>query len=623
MMLRKLILTLTFFCLLVFVSYSQYDRDPLCASKNQRCGLLSDDGDTLIPFIFKFIYRNGEHYQTYRDIGTEKKPEGFWRLYDKEGNQPLPGDYSWIEKDTTAKAIYFRGNGETTIYFTETQKQITRPHINNVDWYKMFDENGVKRSYILLTSDFDGSELMDSSGQTIFTTPEYIHYPHSPHNTSVNNMIYLYGSPMQNKVGFLNSKGEVIAKNKYVDLIYPYDHWTSFGDGNAFIAYDGKHYDFYPESGAEPSTGYEYLHFWENQLTAKKNGKWMLLDQDLNVLYSDRKYGVSLNSGFFNPMEFNYEDMIHEGSVFYGSHLISGLPPESGFIYQIEFGKAKKDCGDYGKNCIKELGKVGIKDIHSNKSIPVKYNYILTLPTLSLQEPQYQKHYYYWAVSHNEKEKLMELTIYNDNLKATKTVKLSDRSIAYLQQDKRPHSDTVTKILVNDEGFYGLMRSDGSMKVPFTYSRLYLTTLYNQNHFKHLFMGNSEAYGLFDTEGNLLLPVAYDTIYYPNRFNFNFLVAEKSNIYTLYFGDTEKKIEGISKFFEASYIPRPDEFFYSTHGQVHYCVKDGYLYSIENQELLLMDEKRVRFKNGDQKSYPFGRFTFDRTGKVLESPAQN
>ena len=504
----------------------------------------------------------------------------------------------------------------------KTHRTITRKGIYSVNSVPSPLVN-LKSVPLTLFSSEIGSEVLDSDFKTLFKTEKHIHSWSWKDSTGFDDIIYSFGVSNSGKVGYLNANGKVIVPDNYTHYYWPKDHFSTFRDDKCFIATDGKKFEFYPGFGKEPIKGYNYLHFEDHHLTAKVGGKWMLFDEGLKIVFTDSKYGLSFLSGHFDPADFNYEDMHEEGSQFFRYHLIDRLDPKFNFIYQIDFGKPIKGCDMWRGNCIDKLGEIGLVNILTKQSIPVKYHYLLPLSNktnLPYTDANFQQNApnYFWAIRTDKTNEKLYLTIYNDNLEKEKSFNLSEKSLAFLRFDRRNLGDSVTKIVVNEKDLYGMIRADGSIKIPFEYTRLTYYQLLQHNQIEHLYFGNDTHYGLFDAQGNMLLPVIYDTIYYPSHYDHNFLVAKKDEICTYYINETGEQIDGISKLFDEIYVQKPHEIgdFYYRKGR--YFIKNGLLYVIENNELVLMDERRVDMKH--EKKELFGQqITIDRSGKVLKN----
>jgi len=602
--------------------WSQEQKEFVCNSKNQQCGVRSPEGDTIIPFSFQSISRvSDSFYITHHKIDSGRKEVFKMCIFDLQGKKILSGEYDWINPDLQNKSIYFFKDGLSGFYDLKTQRTITRKGIYGVTSIPSPLKN-VKFARLTLFYSEEGSEVLDPEFKTLFTTKEFIHTWSWKDSTDFDDIVYKFGVPNSNRTGYLDANGKVVVPDIYTHYYSPADHLSTFGDNKCFIATDGKKFDFYPGFGEEPIRGYQYLHFADHYLTAKIDNSWMLLDEELNVVFTDSKYGLSFLSGHFDPIDFNYENMYQEGSQFFAYHLFKRLDPQFNFIYQIDFGKPLKECHGWS-NCIDKPGKVGLTNIRSKKSIPVEYEYILPLrnktnePYRSLKFHQEAPNYF-WAISTNRATSKLYLTIYNDNLEKEKSYTLNERSLDFLRFDRRNLGDSMTKILVNEKGLYGMIRADGSTKIPFQYKRLRYHHPHGHNQIEHLYFGNDTHYGLFDAQGNMLLPVIYDTIYYPNPFHYDFLVGKKDGKYTFYLNQTGEQMNQISHIFEAEYIQTPNEIGDFYYRKSNYFIKDGFLYVIDKNEFVLMDERRVYIKQ-EKKELFRQKLVIDRSGKVLKN----
>lgn len=613
--------------LLVILSGGLWSQDKLefvCYSKTQQCGVRSPEGDTIIPFKFQNISRIAfDYYIAHRRIDGLGKETFKMSIYDLNGKKVLPDEYDWVSADLKYNCIYFHKDGSTGILDLATQQSYNRIGVYGINSIQLSSETSEHDRLIILSSE-KGSEVLNSQFNTLFSTEKYIYSgsANSSSRFSQDSMIYRFGDLYSGKTGYLNASGKVIVPDDYTDYFWAPDHFSNFGDNKCFIATDGKKYDFYSEIGAEPLTGFQYLHFSDHYLTAKRGTKWMLLDEQLKPVFTDSKYGLSFLSGQFDPIEFNYEDMFTEGSEFFTSHLISSLSPEYNFIYQIEFCEPIKDCDAWSRNCIKKQGKVGLSNVNSKQSIPVAYDYLLPFRYINWFSKSHNFQQtapnYFWAIKSSKAKGKLELTIYNDQLENEKSYTLNELSLDFLRRDIRNQGDTTTRILVNENGLYGMIRADGSIKVPFIYERLSYRRTNQHNHVEHLYFGNATHYGLFDAQGNMLLPVIYDTIYYPNNNHFNLILAKKGNTFTYYLNETSEQIAGISHIFEAEYIRKPNKQDHYYSGKASYFIKNGFLYVIDQSEAVLMDKERVYMKLQEIELFN-RRILIDQSGKVLKN----
>ncbi len=610
---------------LVLTECTWSQSEDICFSKQQRCGVLSTSGDTIIPFRFQNIaLHQATYYIAHRKLSEGKKAVFKMSIFDRKGNQVLPGEYDWIYSDTTHKYIKYYRDGSTSILETVTQKTITRKGVYNVDSYLNYGGNESPYRYTEFTSE-NGSEVFTATFESLFTTTEYIRgvIRFSVFNPEKN--VYRFGDPNSDKYGFINGKGEVIIPEVYESFESSSGPFSIFRNDTCYIAKRGDKYDFYPGIYEKPITGFKYLQFWEHRMIAKKGNKWILFDEELNEIFSDSKHGLSFHSGHFNPVEFNYENMIFEGSEFYSYNIISGLRPESDFVFQVDFGKPKKAASEWVTYSSDKQGSVGLTNIKTKQSIPVKYTYLIPLiySADSLKQHLYYSSIspeYFWAIKAEPKNAKLALTIFDNQLQEMCSYNLCDRSLQFLRKDIRNSGDTMTKILENDKGFYGMLRADGSVKVPFEYSRLYYHRPHNNNYVEHLCFGTDEHYGLFDPDGNNLLPVQYDTIYYPNRYNWNFVVAEQGENFTLYLNSTNEQIDGVSEFFTAKIIKKigSNEYYYNSNGNSYYFIKNGLLFAMDPDGVTLMDENRMYMTHDKMRVFN-GQIIIDRSGKVLKN----
>lgn len=617
------VLIIFLFALVPLTTWSQYDLKFVCFSKTQNCGVRSAEGDTIIPFRFNNISRiASDYYITHRSVKGRKEIFKM-SIFDFKGKEVLPGEYDWIKPDLTYNCIYFHKDGHSGIFDLDTKRTVTKNGIYDISSIVLSkDQNQYDR--LILLNGPKGSEVLNSNFNTLFTTEKYIrtYRPSSFSSPSVDSTIYSFGDYNSDKTGYLDANGKVIVLDQYTDYYWPTDHFSTFKDNTCFIATDGVKFDFYSSMGSEPVTGFQYLHFSDHYLTAKRDNKWLLLDNQLKPIFSDSKYGLSFCSGQFDPITFNYEDMFTEGSHFFNDHLISFLSPEYNFIYQIKFGQPIKNCDSWAGNCIKKQGKVGLSNVHSKQSIPVEYDYLLPFSYNNWFNKSHNFKQsapnYFWALRRDGTKEKIELVIYNDQLKKEKSYNLNEESLDFLRVDSRNQGDTTTRVLVNEKGQYGMIRADGSIKVPFIYSRLAFTKPHQHNQVEHLYFGNDEHYGLFDSRGNMLLPVLYDTIYYPDRYEFNLIVGELDNSYTYYIVDTGEQINTISQVFEAEYLKKPDDNAINYSRKSSYFIKNGFLYVLDQNKPILIDKERIRI-DAQEKEIFNKKIVIDKSGKVLKN----
>ena len=76
-----------------YSAFSQYDKEFVCYSEDQRCGLLSPEGDTIIPFKFQNISRvYSSYYLTNRKIDGGRKENFKMCIFNLQGKKILPGN---------------------------------------------------------------------------------------------------------------------------------------------------------------------------------------------------------------------------------------------------------------------------------------------------------------------------------------------------------------------------------------------------------------------------------------------------------------------------------------------------------------------------------------------------
>ena len=89
-------------------------------------------------------------------------------------------------------------------------------------------------------------------------------------------------------------------------------------------------------------------------------------------------------------------------------------------------------------------------------------------------------------------------------------------------------------------------------------------------------------------------------------------------MYTCYLNKSSEKMDEISQVFEAKYVNKVNEIGNFSYRKSRYLIKNGFLYTAEQEEFVLMDKRRI-YMNKKEKELFNKRITVDHSGKVLKN----
>ncbi len=552
-------------------------------------------------------------------LGREK-----FGIYDYEGNVILPVEFdflgTWPDKLSDELLIY--GMKGKKGYFDTRRGAIHLLSRKRLPLGKKIEQWPDSRSMEINPHTYfhvrteDSSFVFNHKFELFFSTDKnlvgsFICYCQGGFS---NEPLWEYSENKLNKVGLLTNDNSIVFPDKFDN--FRYDCFKVKGNF-PIIAKKGENWDLFYDLHVDSVMHFKYI-FTENTQKEGLIGKtmkneWQLLDSNLNVVYSNKEYGINRISYPFDHSVYLEDYFFHETNTTGADFAIGSLDLADSVLFTINFGKFDIKNYEYsGKQDVVKPPKYGLVNYVTGKSVPVEYSDAIPRRQYTVVDyvhSDLSPPVSYWMVKESEHMNIITIDVYDAQLNLKNSFKLSDSSLFFLRSYKF-QNDTLCWPLINEHDQIEIFRNDGSVVGEYKFTRRLLITNPYFNAFVLEFNGK---YGFFDRYGKELSPLQYDTIK-PLRENYlQEIVGIRNGIIDIFDNNGKLLLDSISEIWFTDNFSN-----YRSWTTPYVIIKNGYAYGAGMEKIELITPERMGgFKNKRLYIREKGVY-IDETGKVIQ-----
>ena len=336
----------------------------------------------------------------------------------------------------------------------------------------------------------------------------------------------------------------------------------------------------------------------------KKSG---VLDENMKVIHTENRYGLSRRMTAAHPTELDYIN-IEDYSFYYNNpiyYYYSGWEfLREGPVYmRVQYGETE---GRKGYVRLKTDPKFGLVNIQNKRELPVVYDFIYSMKT---------EHDDTLICIRNSEDPVLEIYDYELNRIQSFSIDPNWFQLNNTHVFTTSWYGTRRFPIKKANGKIGITNMRGETLIPFDFDGYYV---FSQGHHANGFIGfamrKNGKYGLYDIDGKQIVPNEYDTL---TQYN-NYFLGQKGEELTVFNASWEKITDRVTSFQYDNAMNYMGQQF--PNERVAYCTKDGQLFVIENDQLVRQDDTQLLFE-ADEKVV-LNQFKIDRQGKVLETDSR-
>ena len=511
-------------------------------TRNGKCGLLDMQAARVLPLEYDKIdgTRNGWFI-----VVKDNKA-----VIRDRNNIILEGDFE--DFGTLLPGYTFKRNGKSGLLdtnFTEVlparYDRISECEIEQ--WYEGRDAI-ISATKVMVESD-NASGVFDLKyGMVIPPTKDDIYILWASHHRQSSALYFLRDPDNRDVVGMIDQRGKWCVPKAYQEVRVCLQPLSASGDSAYAIIYvrdtSDNHIIINPQTN-ERAGPFEYVRNYQLHTLAKSSGKWIILDEHMNVLFETGKLHPSVDGlSYYVPFTHTNPIPFNELSIYYWFHWRD-------HVLYLHSEEIPFTADDYKQS------KIGVLDYQSGKYIKPKYDFV--------DPVDYRGKRYYWArVSERRgEEAMLKVDVYDENMKLRHQFAHPGTEDAIDLPNRRDRDEHL--IVVRDGDRVGARNKSGELVIPIEYTdftinckRRALEEWYCEIFY--VFSDTKGRQGVIDENGELKIPFRYDEI--ETGYFIGTIVATRGEIIDIYNDDFEVILSDIDFFYAVPRLTSEGEYIY-------------------------------------------------------------